>query len=298
MFNQYQFDELITGKMKNVQSKVQIMKALSIISNEIECSQCGNHFSIRTDVLKAIGVRYWCKNCSKRFAVRKFTPFAELRLDIGDILQIIALFTANTSVKEICEKVSHSNAAVTKVLTLVRKAIHAFMDSASPILGNESIVEIDETLIAKKRKYNKGREVNAQWLFGAIEREGGHLFLKTVDNRDAKTLGNLIKDHINENATVYSDQWAAYIKFFSETSSYNHKTINHSTNFVSPEDSDVHTQTIESLWGILKRWLRNKNYSRRDKLELYLAEFLFRRLLKNLQRNELFVKIIDVLRNK
>ena len=87
------------------------------------------------------------------------------------------------------------------------------MATTATILGDESIAEIDESLVAKKRKYNRGREVNAQWLFGAIESEGGHLLLRTVDNRDAKTLRTLLNNHINENSTVYSDQWATYRNF-------------------------------------------------------------------------------------
>lgn len=76
------------------------------------------------------------KFAKKRFAVRNFISFAELRIDIVDILQIIALFSVNTPVIEIFENMKHSKTAVTQVLTLVRRSITAYMDSTSPILGD------------------------------------------------------------------------------------------------------------------------------------------------------------------
>ena len=169
------------------------------------------------------------------------------------------------------------------------------MDNQETFLGNESVVEIDETLIAKKRKYNRGRVVNQQWLFGAIERDGEMAFVKTVDRRDSATLGRLIKEHINESATVYSDEWAAYVKFFGENLTYEHNTVNHSNYFVNTSNPVIHTQTIESFWGVLKRWIRTKNYSRREYLEYYLAEFLFRRFKKNLKEFELFELIVKLI---
>ena len=40
-------------------------------------------------------------------------------------------------------------------------------------LGIDKIVDINETLISKKRKYNRGRIVKQKPLFGMIKREGG-----------------------------------------------------------------------------------------------------------------------------
>ena len=253
MMYSYIFNQICIGQFGNIEARKALFLALGILSNNVKCPQCNNQFTIHVEKSKTIGLGYWCKSCSKHYAVRGFTPFSAMRLDICDILQIIALFTVNTSVTEICEKVRRSSTTVDKVLVLVRTSLQKYMDENTTTLGYENAVEIDETLIAKKRKYNRGREVNPQWLFGAIEREGGKLFLKTVDHRDSNTLGRLIIDHIHENATVYSDEWAAYLKFFSEAASYNHHTVNHSTHFINPENSDVHTQTIEGLWMHLKR---------------------------------------------
>ena len=112
--------------------------------------------------------------------------------------------------------------------------------------GNDRIVEVDETLVAR-RKYNRGRIVEQKWLFGMINREGGDFILRSVDKRDSETLGSIIKQFISTDSIVCSDMWSAYMSFFNNNGDYTHKSVNHSRNFVSPEDRTVHTQNIENL---------------------------------------------------
>ena len=87
--------------------------------------------------------------------------------------------------------------------------------------------------------------------------------MKTVDSRDKRTLGQLIKTFIVEGTTVHSDMWASYVSFFAEEAGYNHSAVNHAKSFVHPENPPVHTQTIECLWGKLKAWIRNKHLTKR-----------------------------------
>ena len=49
-------------------------------------------------------------------------------------------------------------------------------------------------------------------------------------------------------------------------------------NFVNPQIPDVHTQTIESLWGKLKGFFRRHVFRNRVHLDDYLAEFTFREI--------------------
>ncbi|KAJ8930186.1 hypothetical protein NQ314_017050 [Rhamnusium bicolor] len=89
--------------------------------------------------------------------------------------------------------------------------------------GEGKIVEIDETKIGK-RKYNKGRYLEGQWVFGGIERGSRKFFLMTVGVHT--TLGE---------------------------KQYKHLTVNHSVNFVDP-DTGTHTQNIERLWVELSQF--------------------------------------------
>jgi len=58
--------------------------------------------------------------------------------------------------------------------------------------GSNVIVEIDEAKIGK-RKYNKGRIVHGQWIFGGYERGSGRIFVLPVPDRTSSTLINIIK---------------------------------------------------------------------------------------------------------
>ena len=79
------------------------------------------------------------------------------------------------------------------------------MESNSEMIGGEGqIVEIDEAKIGK-RKYNKGRLIEGQWIFGGIERSTNRLFIEPVCNRSADTLVNVIKKWIKPGTTIMSD---------------------------------------------------------------------------------------------
>ena len=57
-----------------------------------------------------------------------------------------------------------------------------------------------------------------------------------------------------------------------------HFTINHEQEFITTEN--VHTQNIENLWSVFKRFLRKKSYNVGSKQNLagYITEFMFKRM--------------------
>ena len=94
-------------------------------------------------------------------------------------------------------------------------------------------VEIDESKFGK-RKYNRGRIVDGQWVFGGICRETRDIFLVPLENnnRDKATLEPLLINHIAPGSTIISDCWAAYNQL--GTKGFEHLTVNHTYNFVDP----------------------------------------------------------------
>lgn len=50
--------------------------------------------------------------------------------------------------------------------------------------GKDRIVQIDEILISKKRKYHKGKWYPQIWLFGGIERKTAKWFAEVVMDRN------------------------------------------------------------------------------------------------------------------
>ena len=166
-----------------------------------------------------------------------------------------------------------------------------------PIGGPDSIVEIDETLISKA-KYNRGRRPKQVWLFGGIDRESKRRFIvplideEAVDSkpqpRNKTVLLPIIKKFILPGSTIISDCWGAY-NSLKNNSDFKHYRINHSKNFVSPQDQDVHTQTIERLWRDVKEWIKKPGI-RPIYLPQYIGRYLFLKAAGDQEIHKLFLE--------
>jgi len=75
--------------------------------------------------------------------------------------------------------------------------------------GNGLIVEIDEAKFGRQ-KYNRGRLITGQWLFGGIERTIKKIFVLPVPCRKTEVLLPLIQKYIVPGSIIYSDCWKAY----------------------------------------------------------------------------------------
>jgi transposase-like protein len=104
-----------------------------------------------------------------------------------------------------------------------------------------------------KRKYNKGRRVKKQWVFVMYERETGILIMVPVARRNSKTLIPILTKWIKQHTTIVSDMWKAYDPISKNAGKkWTHWNVNHSQNYVNPENSAMHTQGIESSWRSVK----------------------------------------------
>ena len=90
-------------------------------------------------------------------------------------------------------------------------------------------VEIDGAKFGK-RKCNRGRGVEGNWVLGGICRETKEIFLMKVEKRDKDTLIPINEKYVEIESTIISDCWAAY-KCLSKWG-YQHDTVDHSEHFV------------------------------------------------------------------
>ena len=127
---------------------------------------------------------------------------------------------------------------MTQLLTQNRSdlSLYGIADEAAT-----GIVEIDESLFGRKRKYNKGRYIPRQWVFGIVERGSRKTFFKVVNDRSSDTLVPLIRSWVTPGSTIYSDDWRSYRNL--QDFGYKHGVVVHTREFVS--QSGVCTNTIE-----------------------------------------------------
>jgi transposase-like protein len=114
-------------------------------------------------------------------------------------------------------------------------------------------------------------------ILGMIAR-GGEVVIRMLEDVKQKTIAPLIKQFVAPGSRVYSDEYNIYDRL--EEWGYQHQRVNHSQGeYARDEDGDgfceVHVNTIEGFWSLLRSWLRPHRGISQEKLPLYLGFFEF-----------------------
>ena len=114
-------------------------------------------------------------------------------------------------------------------------------------------------------------------IFGMIQRTG-NVVIRMLNDVKQKTIKPLIKKFIVKSSTVFTDEYDIYAKV--QDWGYSHKTVNHSAGeYARDEDGDgfyeVHVNTMEGFWSLLRSWLRPHRGIAQEYLPFYLAFFQF-----------------------
>ena len=114
-------------------------------------------------------------------------------------------------------------------------------------------------------------------LFGMIQRTGA-VVLRMLADVPQKTIGPLIKATIAPGSTVYTDEYDIYHRLPEWGDA--HRTVGHASGeFARDDDGDgsceVHVNTMEGFWSLLRSWLRPHRGISQEKLPLYLGSFEF-----------------------
>jgi transposase-like protein len=146
--------------------------------------------------------------------------------------------------------------------------------------GNGNGVEVDETLIGGKARNmhaatrarrdvgRGGKDKTA--VLGIIER-GGKVRTKVVPNRRKNTLQSEVRANVEAGSAVYTDFLLSYEGLDAD---YMHGVVDHAIEYVN---GNVHTNTMENFWSLLKRGLHGTYVSVEPfHLFRYLDEQAFR----------------------
>ena len=213
------------------------------------------------------------EKCNWTASVYQNTFFEKAHLDIETILVFVNAYVRECfSYVFIRSELGLTNHSICDWASFCREVLVDWCLGREGKIGGEGqIVEIDESKFGK-RKYNVGRVVDGQWVFGGLCRETRECFMVPVEKRDSATLLGIIKEKIAPGTTIISDCWKAYKCL--EDEGFQHLTVNHSVNFVDPTDPATHTNTVERLWREVKA--KVPLYGRRKKHFVgYLARSMF-----------------------
>jgi transposase len=185
------------------------------------------------------------------------------------------------SAKQIEREIGVNYKTALRMLRQIRTYLMA--QDEEPLSGE---VEADETFVGGKPRESYRREVarkgwnmqTAYWdrkavVFGAVER-GGKIRAQVIPNSRGTVVQAKVREFVLPDSTLFTDEYFGYRKLGGK-GGYRHHRINHSARIYV--DGDVHTQTIEGFWGLVKNGLRGTYHAVSQKhLPTYLNEYVWR----------------------
>jgi transposase-like protein len=245
------------------------------------CPRCGGFDRITPVKGGRVGLRR-CGPCKREFTVTVGTIFERSHIKLHKWFQAAHLMAS--SKKGISAHQLHRTLKVTyKTAWFMEHRLREAMRELhpdEPMGGDGKTVEMDETFVGgleknkhrSKRKHQGTGGVGKEAVYSLVER-GGKVRSHHVPAVTAANLRPIIEAQIDGATVVYTDEGAASKglgRLFDK-----HESVNHSIGeYVR---GDVHTNTIEGYFSILKRGINGVyHHVSQQHLKRYLAEFDFR----------------------
>ncbi len=240
--------------------------------NGVIC-KCGSQ---RVTLLKTRQL-WQCKDCRKQFSIKVNTVFENSALPLTKWLPAVWLLTNAKNGISSCElsrSLGISQHSTWFMLHRIREALRN--GSLAKLSGT---VESDESWVGGKEANRhisqrggkrQGRKDDKTLVHGLLER-GGEVRAQVVENQKMRTLIPIIHANVEAGATLYTDALQSYKNL---RTMYSHDFVDHGFEYVR---GDVHTNTIENYWSLVKRMLKGTYiHTEPFHLDRYLDEQGFR----------------------
>lgn len=220
-----------------------------------------------------------------------------LRMTAAEWRRLLRWFVLGQSAAVIAQEARLERKRVLRALLLVRQAMAR---DVPPVFSG--VVEVDETYLGgawrnkrlgeRAQGTKRGRGTTKQAVFGILCR-GGQVWAEVVPNVGAKTLLPLLRQRVAAGSVVCSDTFTSYTGI--AAGGYVHRLVDHSQAFSDRQGS--HINGLEGFWGYLKRRLAAKGGIRRERLPLYLAEYVWRYNHRHLSGAEQVKSLLKLLQS-
>jgi hypothetical protein len=229
--------------------------------------------------------------CGHQFSVTAGTIFNDSHLPLQKWMLAVALMC--NAKKGISAKQIQRDIGVTyKTAWFLNHRIREAM-----MLGNwtdekmTGTVEIDETYVGGKYdKRLKRAKYDKPAVFGMKERESGKVYARHIQHVNQWGVGQHIDTVASKEAKLRSDESKLYLNLTRK--GYDHGIVIHSDK--EWVRGDVHTQGIDSFWGLVKRGVIGSFHQVSIKhLDRYIQEFTYRN--NNRGNQELFTVTVAAL---
>lgn len=233
--------------------------------------------------------RWQCSLCRKSFSVTVGTIFHNSHVDLQRWFLLIALMFSAKKGLSAMQAARDLEMRRPTVWSMMHRIRAAMVDDGKLLAG---IVEMDETYIGgKPRKSNhkdpddkgspRGRGTDKAPVVGAVER-GGRVKAKAVlkEEMTGADILKIVRSMLDmPNSVLNTDEYPGYNGMNNHVL---HRTIAHREGYsrrdlFSGQYGNIHTNTIEGFWAIVKRAVYGQfHHVSKKYLPLYLNELTFR----------------------
>jgi transposase-like protein len=219
---------------------------------------------------------FYCKDCDYQFSVTAGTVFNDSHLPLVKWLTATLLLCEAKKGMSACQIQRTLGIGSYKTAWyLCHRIRHAMAQTDKPMLDGK--VEMDATYVGGENR-GKGRIAridNKEVVIGIRKRNGELRFFHAQDAKSG-TLAKYVNENISEDVEViFTDDHIANEVAMKKAGRKNHKTIRHSSGVYVM--GDVHTNTVESAFSLLKRGIMGTWHRVSAKhLPAYLEEMTFR----------------------
>lgn len=226
--------------------------------------------------------RYECVGCEYQFTVTSGTIFHDSHLPLPIwFLATLLLCEAKKgmSAHQLKRTIWGLHKGSYKTAWYLCHRIRAAMAQVDrPMLDGK--VEMDETYVGGKKKgrHWQGRKCHKEVVIGIRQRGGDLRFFHAIDV-NAGILAKYIEENISKDVEVIvTDEHKAYpLAMKRNDLADKHETVNHSANEYVRFGTDIHSNSIESAFSLLKRGIVGTWHKVSAKhLQAYLDEMTFR----------------------
>lgn len=221
---------------------------------------------------------FYCKSCDYQFTVTASTIFNDSHLPLQKwFLATLLLCEARKGMS--ANQIKRTLGVSYKTAWYLCHRIRAAMkETEKPML--DGTIEMDETYIGGKQRgvgqawKKAGMTRQKETVIGIRQRNGELRFFHAVDAKSG-TLAQYIQENISADVDVLiTDEWQAYK---SAVGDIKHERVNHTKKEYVRLGTDIHTNTVESAFSLLKRGIIGSWHKVSAKhLAAYLDEMTFR----------------------
>jgi transposase-like protein len=212
-----------------------------------------------------------CDSCRYQFSVTSGTIFHDTHLPLPKWFAAVYLMCESKKGMSALQLKRTLHTGYQTAWYLCHRIRSAMQETNQPLLGGT--VEVDETYVGGKKRRWRPKSVK-QVVIGIRQRNGDLRLIRAEDPK-SKTVQEIIKANVGAHVEVImTDESAIYPWALNHMDSGKHKTVNHTRQYAH---GDVHTNTVESAFSLLKRGIVGTWHKVDAKhLPAYLDEMCFR----------------------